>query len=190
MASILFYLSKYPSTQQKLHSLLDSAMPNGPSDWTYEKTKSITFIDDIINEVLRLKPALLTGGYRVTPPKKGLQIDEVHIPGDTNVFVPIQLIQTDERYNSHSLEFIPERWGERREEMGTDGAPYYPFSIGPYSCPGKNLAIMSLRIAVSTVMQRFRVGFAKGESGEKFDKEAMDTFTTTLPPLQVEFQRR
>lgn len=164
-------------------------MPNGPKDWTYEKVKSISFIDDIINETLRLKPALMTGGYRVTP-SKGLQIDEVYIPGDVNVFVPMQLIHKDKRYYENAEEFIPERWGERREEMGTDGAPHFPFSMGPYACPGKNLAMMSMRITISRLAQQYNVSFAPGETGEDFETKALDTFTTTLPPLQVQFQRR
>lgn len=108
-------------------------MPGGAKDWSYQKVKSVTFIDDIINETLRLKPALLTGGYRVTP-AKGLQVDEVYIPGDVNVFVPIQLIQTDERYSKDAHQFIPERWGERRDELDTDSAPFLPFSLGQQAC--------------------------------------------------------
>lgn len=104
-------------------------MPGGSADWSYEKAKSITFLDDIINEALRLKPALLTGGYRCTP-AQGLHIDEVFIPGDVNVFVPMQLIQMDERYYANAQEFIPERWGERKDEMATGDAPFFPFSLG------------------------------------------------------------
>jgi len=55
----------------------------------------------------------MTGYYRVTPPN-GIQVDEVHIPGDTNVFVPVQLIQRDPRYWPKPLEFIPERWSEQK----------------------------------------------------------------------------
>lgn len=211
LATVLFYLVKYPATLQKLQRLLDDAMPGGPKEWSYEKVKTVTFINDIINETLRLRPALLTGGYRVTP-AKGLQVDEVYIPGDVNVFVPIQLIQTNKRYCKDAHQFIPERWGERRDEMGTDSVPFLPFSLGwyplimygldfqqnlwlttftgPYSCPGKNLAILSLRIAISSIAQQFNITFAPGETGEKFDKEALDTFTTTLPPLLIQFQRR
>lgn len=69
-------------------------MPGGSQYWSYERVKTIAFLDDIINESLRLRPAVMTGGYRVTP-DQGLQIDEVHIPGDVNVFVPVQLVQTD-----------------------------------------------------------------------------------------------
>ncbi|KAL2004524.1 hypothetical protein VTN00DRAFT_3409 [Thermoascus crustaceus] len=189
LATVLFFLAKYPAVLQKLQHLLDEAMPGGAKDWSYDKVKSITFIDDIINETLRLKPALLTGGYRVTP-TKGLQVDEVYIPGDVNVFVPIQLIQTDDRYYMDAHKFIPERWGERRDEMDTDSAPFLPFSLGPYSCPGKNLAMMTLRIALSRITQQFSITFAPGETGEGFDKGAMDTFTTTLPPLLVQFHNR
>ena len=201
-------------------------MPNGPKSWTYDKTKPITYIDDIIHESLRLRPPVSSSGYRVTS-SKGLQIDEVFIPGDVNVFVPPQIIQTDERYYKFSKQFIPERWGEKKVEWGTDKAPYFPFSlgeffyflpcfvvvtllydveytmpgvdtgcintgipIGVYGCVGKNLAMLSLRVAISTLAQRYNIKFAPGETGEAFWNDALDTFTTFLPPLQVVFQPR
>ncbi|KAI2629259.1 putative benzoate 4-monooxygenase cytochrome P450 [Hypomontagnella submonticulosa] len=188
LASALFFLAKHPSVYQKLQSQVDAAMPT-PSDWTYDKAKSITYIDNIIDESLRLKPAVPTGATRVTP-KEGIQIDEQFIPGDTNVFVPISLIQTDPRYWKQATEFIPERWGERSAEMGTNGAPYLPFYGGPYACPGKPLAMMSLRITLSKLAQHFDLSFAPGETGETFDKEVKDTFTITLQPLMLQFTPR
>ncbi|KAL4764898.1 cytochrome P450 [Aspergillus foveolatus] len=172
----------------KLQRLLDEAMPGGSSEWTYDKTKTTSYLDDIINETLRLRPAILTGGYRVTP-AEGLQVDEVYIPGDVNVFVPTQLIQTDERYYVDAKRFVPERWGGKKE-MIQDGAPYFPFLYGPYVCPGKNLALMSLRISVSKLAQLYDIHFAPGENGELFETRTLDTFTTTLPPLHVQFLRR
>jgi len=108
-------------------------MPGGYAEWDYEKVKSVTYVDDFINETLRMKPALLNGGPRETP-AKGIMVDDVHIPGNTNVLVPIQLIQRDPRYWKSGNEFIPERFGEKRAEMGTDGAPYLPFSLGTVFC--------------------------------------------------------
>ncbi|KAI2613387.1 putative benzoate 4-monooxygenase cytochrome P450 [Hypoxylon sp. NC1633] len=188
LAATLFYLAKYPTVFKKLQSQVDAVMPN-PADWTYEKAKSITYLDNIIEEALRLKPAVPTGVYRVTP-AEGIQVDEQFIPGNTNVFVPVYAMQTDERYWKRGLEFIPERFGEQRAEMGTEGAPYLPFSIGPYGCAGKNLAMMSLRIALSRIVQHFDVALAPGETGEAFDKEAKDTFTIFLKPVMLEFSPR
>ncbi|GCB28196.1 tryprostatin B 6-hydroxylase [Aspergillus awamori] len=189
LATVLYYLAKHPSVLAKLQEKLDEAMPDGADHWSYDTVKDIAFIDDIINETLRLRPAVMTGGYRVTP-AEGLQVDEVHIPGDTIVFVPVQLIQTDERYYESAKEFIPERWSEKRYEMKTDGAPFIPFLTGPYICPGKNLAMISLRTSISTIAQQYNFSFAPGETGEAFETGAQDTFTTSLPPLQLAFQRR
>lgn len=189
LASVLFFLAKCPEVQKTLQKKVDMAFPKR-SDWTYDKVKRITYIDDIINETLRLKPALLTGGFRVTPPE-GLQVDEQFIPGDTNVFVPVYQIHTDPRYWQNALEFIPERWGDRKAQMDTEAAPFMPFSgTGAYSCPGKNLAMLSVRITLSRIAQEFDVSFAEGETGERFDTEAKDTFTAHLPAVMLNFSPR
>jgi cytochrome P450 len=122
-------LAKYPAVEKKLQHLLDEAMPRGLSDWTIDRLKTVTYLDDLISETLRLKPALLHGGSRETP-AEGIQVDEVHIPGNTIVLVPTWKIQCDPRYWRDAEEFIPERWGERREEMQTDKSPYLPFLLG------------------------------------------------------------
>ncbi|KAI1660589.1 cytochrome P450 [Daldinia decipiens] len=188
LASALFYLAKFPRVLKKLQARIDDVIST-PADWTYEKARSITYLDNFIDETQRLKPALLTGGYRRTPPE-GILIDEQFVPGNVSVIVPIQLIQTDPRYWKQSADFIPERFGERSAEMGTGKAPYMPFSHGTYGCSGKNLALMTLRIAVSILAQRFDIAFAAGETGEVFDKEAKDTFTTYLKPLNLQFSPR
>jgi cytochrome P450 len=181
-------------------------MPGGYSEWSYSKVKEVSYVDDFIKETLRLKPALLTGGARETP-AKGLQIGDTFIPGNTNVVIPIHRIQRDDRWWQQPNDFIPERFGERKKEMGTDLTTYLPFSLGmpatwrhrrptadnctgAYGCPGKNLAEMSLRTSLSMIAQNFDVSFAPGETGEAFDNEMLDTFTVTLPPLQLQFAAR
>jgi cytochrome P450 len=129
LTSALFFLAKCPEKQKKLQRELDRKMPGGYGEWSYEKVKEVSYVDDFINETLRLKPALLTGGARETP-SKGLQIGDTYIPGNVNVVVPIHRIQRDGRWWQQPDDFIPERFGERRAEMGTDKAPYLPFSLG------------------------------------------------------------
>ncbi|KAI1103518.1 putative benzoate 4-monooxygenase cytochrome P450 [Jackrogersella minutella] len=188
LASALFYLAKNSSVQKKLQTKIGAAISNS-EDWTYEEVTSITYLTNIITETLRLKPAVPVFLPRVTP-REGIQVDEQFIPGDTNVFVPIKLIQTDPRYWEQASEFIPERFGERRDEMGTDEAPYMPWSCGAYACAGKPLAMMTLRIAILSIVQNFDISFAPGETGETFDKESKDFFTTGLSPLMLLFTPR
>lgn len=136
---MLYYLAKHPQIQRKLQDFIHEAIPGSYTAWNYEKVKTITYIDDIINEALRLKPPVVTIPPRETS-SKGLLIGDTFIPGNVNVFVSNILIHRDPRWWKQPEEFIPERWGEKREEMGTDRAPYFPFNIGEFANP-RNIAI-------------------------------------------------
>lgn len=50
--------------------------------------------------------------------------------------------------------------------------------------------MMTMRIVLSRFAQECTVNFAAGEDGVEFEAGAMDTFTTTLLPLQLEFHKR
>jgi hypothetical protein len=49
---------------------------------------------------------------------------------------------------------------------------------------------LSLRTSLAAIAQNFNIAFAPGETGEAFENEALDTFTVTLPPLQLVFTPR
>ncbi|RDW95068.1 hypothetical protein BP5796_00831 [Coleophoma crateriformis] len=188
LANCFYYLTKHPHIFKKLQTILDQIFPQGASNFTYEKVKAIPFLEGIINETLRLKPPIIGGLQRVTPPE-GLQVDEVYIPGDTIVIVPTQAVQQDARYFQDPTDFAPERWMEDSELM-MNKAAYAPFSLGVYGCIGKHLALMQLRSIVSQVVMNFNLKFAPGEDGAAFDTEALDTFTTTLKSLDIVFSER
>jgi len=140
LCECLYHLAKYPAEQDKLHVLVDAAFPDGTDSWTFEQARSVTYLDHFIAETLRIKPALMLAGPRETPPE-GLQIDEVHIPGNVNVLVPTAQLHRDPRYWSLPNDFIPERWGDRRVEMGTEQSPYLPFILGAYTINHRPLLI-------------------------------------------------
>jgi cytochrome P450 len=114
---------------KKLQGIIQSVFPNGERDWSFAKVKEIPYLDAVINESLRLKPAIPGGVPRVTP-ASGIQIDEVFIPGDVNVIVPAYAIHRDPRYFEEPNTFIPERWTDEKSGMILDRAAYAPFSLG------------------------------------------------------------
>lgn len=85
--------------------------------------------------------------------------------------------------------FIPERWFSKPELIKNKGA-YAPFSIGPFSCVGKQLALMELRSVVAELVTQFDVEFAPGEDGSALLNESADFFTVSLSDLQLVFTER
>ncbi|KAH6619026.1 cytochrome P450 67 [Boeremia exigua] len=192
LANVLFCLAKHIDVQRKLRNMLNETMPQGYSDWQYASIKDISYIDDIINETLRLKPPIIQGTPRETP-AEGLQIGDVWIPGHVNVLVPTISIQRDPRWWKEPNHFVPERWHERKNEMGTEDAPWMPFQRGLHHCAGKEVAYLTLRTAISAIVQNFDVTFAPEESEESikaFDERFLSSMLMTLRPLHLVFTER
>jgi cytochrome P450 len=167
-------------------------MPGGYATWQYAAVKEISYIDDIINETLRLKPPVIPGVPRETPPH-GLQIGDMWVPGYVNVVVPTLPLQRDPRWWKEPNEFIPERWSERKKELYTDDAPWLPFNRGLHHCAGRDVAYLTLRTAISAIMQNFDVTFAPEESEETksaFDSQFLSAVLMTLRPLHLVFTAR
>jgi cytochrome P450 len=209
LSNCFYYLARYPETYKRLQQETDKVFPGGDKDWNYTRIANLPYLDAIINETLRLKPAVPSGVQRETP-VVGIDIDELHIPGKVLVRVPLYAVSRDSRYFERPEEFLPERWLQD-SAMKTDKSAYAPFLIGKlfcflmnrgvfeesadpspgaYSCVGKNLAIMQLRSVLSRTVLMFNLSFAPGEDGEKFAIEDLDTFTLTVPKLTVVLTER
>ena len=59
-----------------------------------------------------------------------------------------------------------------------------------HACAGKNLAYLTMRTAISAIVQNFDITFAPGETGEKFDGDYLGQFVMMLRPLQLVFTPR
>lgn len=66
---------------------------------------------------------------------------------------------------------------------------FNPFSFGPASCVGKNLALVELRVVACAVLQKFEFEFAnagmEGFDATEWEEGIRDTFVVTRPPLMV-----
>ncbi|EGR44824.1 uncharacterized protein TRIREDRAFT_69648 [Trichoderma reesei QM6a] len=180
LANALYFLASNPDTYQHLQATLRNQCPGGIQDWSYEKR--IPYLDYVIQETLRLKPSVPGGLPRVAPPE-GLMIDDEFIPGGTVVAVPTFTVQRDPRFWPDPNAFRPERW----DGLSTEKSPWLPFTRGQWACPGRNLAMMEMRMVLSHIALQYNVSFADPGAAKRFDLDVMDTFTLTLPPLHLVF---
>lgn len=104
----------------------------------------------------------------------------------------LRFYSTDPRNFQQPNDFIPERWSSRPELVLRKEA-FIPFSAGPYSCVGKPLAMMELRLAVANVVTKFDMKLEdEVESVKAFEESPgwKDTFVVSVPPVRVCFQPR
>lgn len=64
---------------------------------TYQELSRMKLLNAAIDETLRLHPPVPSGMQRVTP-QKGIQIDDVYIPGDCLVQMPLYSLFRGIRY--------------------------------------------------------------------------------------------
>lgn len=88
-----------------------------------------------------------------------------------------------------ALHFIPERWYESSTLVKEKGA-YAPFSVGPYGCIGRPLALLNLRSTVAKLLHRFDVCFADGEDGMAMERDMKSQFSVAAGALHLKFTER
>jgi benzoate 4-monooxygenase len=151
--AILYWICKTPGVLQKLQKELDDAIPAGVDVPTYDMVKDLKYMNNVIQETLRIHSTSSLGLPRVVPPGAGVEILGKHFPPYTVLSVPSYTIHhSKEIWGSNADEFVPDRWDTLTERQKN---AFIPFSYGPRSCVGRNVAEMELALIVGTTFRRY-----------------------------------
>lgn len=151
--AILYWTVKTPGVLAKLQKELDAAIPKGIDIPTYEMVKDLPYLQNVINETLRIHSTSSLGLPRLVPAGDGVTILGHHFPANTVLSVPAYTIHhSKEIWGNDADEFVPDRWDTVTERQKT---AFIPFSYGPRSCVGRNVAEMELALIVGTTFRRY-----------------------------------
>lgn len=136
LGALTFYLAQHPSAQSKLQAELDGALgaPHafGNDDVesvSYENIKNLQYLQDVVNEGLRLFSIAGFGLPRIVP-EGGLTILGHHFTPGTVISVPLYVVHRDKSVWGDDAEvFNPDRWAVGDRVAMTKA--FAPFSIGP-----------------------------------------------------------
>ncbi len=161
--AIVYWVTTTPGVLQKLQRELDGAIRQGREVPSYEMVKELPYLWACINETMRIHSTSSLGLPRLVPPGAGISILNHHFPAGTVLSVPAYTIHhSKEIWGSNAEEFKPERW---EKLTGRQKTGFIPFSYGPRSCVGRNVAEMELALIVSTTFRRFDVVCFEREGG-------------------------
>ncbi|GJJ15389.1 hypothetical protein Clacol_009665 [Clathrus columnatus] len=183
ITSILYYLLTNPSTMNKLRFELDSHYDDIGDMYSSDTLSKLPYLNAVINEGLRLAPALPSGTQRYLPPGKGpVVVSQTLIPEGTTVQMPTFVLHRDPRYFSpQPNSFIPERWLD--ESIKPDRSAFIPFSVGPTSCVGKNFALTELRLLLCILLHTFDFQLSPSFDSKGWESTFNDNFILTKGAL-------
>ncbi|KAH8674574.1 putative benzoate 4-monooxygenase [Tricladium varicosporioides] len=151
--AILYWVLKTPGVLQKLQQELDGAIPKTLDVPTFDLVKDLPYLQNVIQETMRIHSTSALGLPRVVPPGAGVDILGHHFDPHTVLSVPSYTIHhSKEIWGENAEEFVPERWNSLTERQKTG---FIPFSYGPRSCVGRNVAEMELALIISTTFRRY-----------------------------------
>ena len=159
-----YHIARDQVLQGRLREELRSTWPSLKGDApTFERLEKLPLLTATIKESLRLSSGVVSPLPRIVPPS-GATIHGIFVPGGTNVGVGSTFVHHSDSIFPEPLAFRPERWlGEKAKELERS---LVPFSRGPRSCLGTNLAWCEMFYAVGVIVGRFEVTI---DDGEKLD---------------------
>lgn len=148
----LSYLSYLPEVKEKLLTELND-LGQKPSP---EQLTQLPYLDAICKEALRIHPVVPIVFRKVVKP---FSFRGHHIPVGKNVAVCISLLHQDETIWDQPLEFIPERFIQKKYSP----FEYAPFGGGARRCIGAAFAHYEMKIILGTLMSIGKFGELKKE---------------------------
>jgi cytochrome P450 len=159
LRTVFYHLLKSPHTMKALLDELEQvkfSREDGIATWS--ETRKLPYLTAVIQEALRLHPALGLHLERIVP-ASGLQVGQHFLPAGTIVGASAWVLHQKElMFGPRCQEFRPERWLEvsdqRRTEMNN---AMFAFSMGSKECLGKGIAFLEMYKLIPSILRRYEV---------------------------------
>ncbi|KAF3769441.1 benzoate 4-monooxygenase cytochrome P450 [Cryphonectria parasitica EP155] len=153
LSAATWFLLKNPVAKQKLQDEIRGKFSRY-QDITLAALGETPYLSACLSESLRLFPPVPAGFGRVVN-KGGEYVSGVFIPEGTVVSVSHYAAYHSERNFKDPDDFVPERWLGDERYAGDNKAGWQPFSFGPRSCLGRNLAWAEMRLIMAKILWSF-----------------------------------
>ncbi|KAL8705810.1 MAG: hypothetical protein Q9201_001097 [Fulgogasparrea decipioides] len=216
LSGVLYYLGHNRQALARLQEELRSTFTS-LEDINSKKLMDCVYLNAVVEEGLRIYPPAGAAHLSRIVPKGGCEISGSFIPGgvcptdlpplrcflenfpclftnvmrQTRVSVhPWSVVRDPQNFHNPS-HFIPERWiatsSEGRKGDKLDRS--LPFSYGPRSCIGRNLANLEMRMVLARLFWRFDLSWFNAEEVD-WERDSKGYTLWEKPALRCEFRER
>lgn len=174
LAWTLYCLAERPAMQTHLQRSAQTSLGQDRIVPSHEATNDLGLFDAAAFEAMRFKPLV---PLIFLESREHVMLGDVLLEPDTPVFLSLRAAMQDETNFDQPENFSPQRWIERSDAgVVHNSRAFMQFGAGPRVCPGRHLAILEIRMALSMLSRNFSVQLATSP-----DKVAEKFSFTMLP---------
>lgn len=146
-----------PEKQETLREEVNSIFKNHDK-LCEENMKNLPYLRACIKESLRLHP-VVPANFRSAG--HDIILSNHSVPKGTDIVMPVQILQRDDKHYVSPDEFIPERWLKSSSfyQGNKDPFIFLPFGFGPRMCIGRRISEQELEIALIVILRNFRIEY-------------------------------
>jgi cytochrome P450 len=181
---VFYFMTEYPEVQHKMQQEVDADLDKPSILSDINSVEKLAYIEAVILETLRLKSA---APLMFLETNIEIELKGVTIPKETPIMLLTRYGALQEDNFTDALHFKPERWLEFKSTRCTHNRnASLPFGAGSRACPGRNLAMLEIKMAMAMVCKNFSV--SRVDAGQP----VQEVFSFTMMPdnLKVKFEKR
>ena len=179
----IYLLTKHTEYQAKLQSEIDQSLDGEKWIQEFESTQGFKFLESIAYETMRLKPV---APILLFEPLLDMEIEGYEFKKGTRMLVHSRFAATQDENFTNGKSFYPERWMKETKCPMHSLEAYIPFGGGPRFCPGRNLALLEIKLVLAMLFKNFDLEMVTPHEGIK---EIM-AFTMMASDFKVRLKNR
>lgn len=148
------FLTVHQDIQEKVYQEIISKTDSENKIPTYEDAHNLHYLDQVINETLRLYPPVVLFMSRIAA--HDYDMNGIKLPAGMKVEIPIYSIHHDPDLWPDPEKFDPERFSpENRSKIHP--MAHIPFGAGPRNCIGMRFALLEAKLTLIRLIREYRL---------------------------------
>lgn len=169
-------LAKHQEIQAKLHAEILAHPDTAPQNYS----ESMKLLRCVMFESMRLYPAFPVLSRKTAV---AIKLGEYDLPKNTNVVIPIYVMQRNNQYWENAEMFVPDRF---LNESAEKSYAYLPFSRGPRRCIAELFAVTEMAIIIVELIKQYKIELLSAE----LPKEEAFVSLKPIGGMPIKFSRR
>lgn len=182
LTSFCLLMAQHPDVLRAVYQ--EQSVLGFPTSLTPDTLKQMTYLEQVLKEVLRVVPPVVRSGSRKV--LENCEFLGYSIPQGWDVYYQIPETHQDGQIYTNPAQFDPDRFSPERSEDKQKIFSHIPFGGGIRECLGKEFARLEMKLFAALLVRNYAWKLVPGQN---LDRQVLP-FSRPRDGLKVKFSRR